>query len=456
MKIYEIVLIFYFIIFSLTSNANLPSCYITSDQIEEVFIEIKVHPELIKELKRCQKQNITLLSKLINEIDPNYLQYASEELKNNSSFISKFLPLNYKIIQYASDNLKNNSEFILNALRNNVKILAYADIRLLDNAEFAQKAIKINPNSYFYLSTGLQINQKILNLSLKYQPLVFSYIFDYFGDYEDIIKNALISHPNNFEFLPQNLRKEDWVKKYHIKHDPELVDLFDKYLRWNYKEYQIGQVFSKGYKINNQARNFANNRLFYQEYPTKWQSYNIDGKKKYKLEISTKNHQNWQEYLSKYPKLITKIHNFLKDRINQSTINSLYPISIWQINKNTFAINLYSIRNISDQNIHPEIVNINSFTFIATQKENNNWHLDIVNAIFNANIKTDIQYKNGHKRFYIWDLYKYQGKEAIIFKIEDQNSEYFKIFKKTNINNYKEFYQMGGYYETITIDPEIK
>jgi len=30
-----------------------------------------------------------------------------------------------------------------------------------------------------------------------------------------------------------------------------------------------------------------------------------------------------------------------------------------------------------------------------------------------------------------------------------------KIFSQTNIKNYREFYQMGGYYESLIIDPIV-
>ena len=162
---------------------------------------------------------------------------------------------------------------------------------------------------------------------------------------------------------------------------------------------------------------------------------------------------NWEKKFDKYPKLADKIKEFLSKKIDDSAITSLNPISIWQISDKELAFNLYSIRKIIDERVNEEIINVNSLTAIAILGNDGNWQLDIVDAIYDRNIKTSPSYKKGHKRFYIWDLYKKDNDLAIIFKIEDEYSEYFEIYQKTKSDNYRQFYRLGGYYEHIIIDP---
>jgi hypothetical protein len=132
----------------------------------------------------------------------------------------------------------------------------------------------------------------------------------------------------------------------------------------------------------------------------------------------------------------------------------MQPISIWEISDQEVIFNLYSIRKIIDEEVSEEIINVSSLTAIAIW-ENDQWRLNIVDGIYDSNIKTNIAYKNGHKRFYIWDLYEDEEYNvAIIFKIEDEYSEYFKIYQEDLMGNFKEFYQLGGYYEKIIIDPD--
>ncbi|MFT5795779.1 MAG: hypothetical protein ACI9W5_000739, partial [Ulvibacter sp.] len=214
-----------------------------------------------------------------------------------------------------------------------------------------------------------------------------------------------------------------------------------------------GISLSKGYKITNQAKNFLEDRLFFQKYPLKWQKYNsYDGDERHKMLLASDFKNGWEKEFYQYPKLIEAINNFLSVRIDNSAINSLTPVSIWKISDQEVIFNLYGVRHLFDRKIDEEIINVNSLTAIATLNDGK-WELDIVDAIYDKNIKTNLAYKNGHKKFYIWDLYEDGDDMSIIFKVEDKYSEYFQIFQETKSNNYRRFYQLGAYYNHIVIDP---
>jgi hypothetical protein len=239
--------------------------------------------------------------------------------------------------------------------------------------------------------------------------------------------------------------------------DPDDLLFFKKYLKEQYANTNIGMSVNRGYKISYQAKNFKDNNVFSKEYPLKWQKYStFNDNFGYKLVNNGIGRDEWRDNFDLYPKLADKIQYFLSKRIDKLAIDSLVPISIWKISDQEVIFNLYSIRTIYDEEIDEEIININSLTAIAVN-DNDDWQLTIIDAIYDANIKTDISYNNGHKRFYIWDLYEDKDKNiSIIFKIEDQYSQYFKIYQRDNLNKFKEFYQLGGYYEHIIIDPENK
>ena len=447
-------LIVSFFIFPKISYSNPPICQISTQKIADIFIEVKNNLKSVKNLNQCQKNNKTLFSILINKIDPHYIKYADISLRSTSSFFLKFLPLDYKIMQYASASLKEDRRFIIDAVRSNVRILDYINPKLLNDKEFAKKLININSSCYFYLSHKLQKDHNLIEMALKYNPTIFPNIPKKIRSNNKIIKQALISHPYNFNLLNKDDKKKKIVQELKISYDPDEILFFKKYLKDQYANSEIGISALKGYKITNQAKNFLDNRIFYQKYPIQWQKYNfIKNEIRYKLVINNKLQNNWEKKFDKYPKLADKIKEFLSKKIDDSAITSLNPISIWQISDKELAFNLYSIRKIIDERVNEEIINVNSLTAIAILGNDGNWQLDIVDAIYDRNIKTSPSYKKGHKRFYIWDLYKKDNDLAIIFKIEDEYSEYFEIYQKTKSDNYRQFYRLGGYYEHIIIDP---
>lgn len=453
LKVIKILLIILFFTFSYISYAALPICIISEKEISNLLIKIKSDQKSILNLTRCQKKNKILFSILINDFDPRYIKYADQSLKSNPSFFYKFLPLDYKIIKYASSDLKNNKEFVLDSIRINVDILNYISPILLNDKEFAIKLITINPKSYLYLSDQLQTDINLATIALKNDATIFPSIAEDIKNKRGIVKEALISHPYNFNLLNKKYQNEEWIKDIKILPNIEKNNYFNKYLKSQYSSIDKGISLSKGYKISNQAKNFSKNRVFSQEYPLKWHQYNsYDNKEKYKMILSSDFENGWGDEFNKYPKLIDKIKNYLIEKIDKSALESLTTISIWEISDKKLVFNLYGIRDLPDNLSDEEIINVNSFTAIAIL-DGDNWQLDIVDAIYDSNIKTDLAYKNGHKRLYIWDLYKNEDDFSVIFKVEDRYSEYFQIYQDTKYNNYRKFYQIEAYYNHIIIDP---
>jgi hypothetical protein len=112
------------------------------------------------------------------------------------------------------------------------------------------------------------------------------------------------------------------------------------------------------------------------------------------------------------------------------------------------AFNLYNLKESNNNNIYSkernDFANITSFTAIATFNAGK-WSLTVVDAILDNDIKTDISYREGHKKYILWDLYQFNENDKnlkLIFKIEDRFNEYFEIFSANQNNENLSKYQM--------------
>lgn len=75
-------------------------------------------------------------------------------------------------------------------------------------------------------------------------------------------------------------------------------------------------------------------------------------------------------------------------------------------------------------------------------KENKDtkWSLSVIEAIFDSETKVDSIYRNGHKKYILWDLFKSEKNDKnpkIIFKVEDAMNDYFEVFARQNNGKYK-------------------
>ena len=144
----------------------------------------------------------------------------------------------------------------------------------------------------------------------------------------------------------------------------------------------------------------------------------------------------------KYPDLIKKIENFLESHhVDESAINSLLTTYFWKIKNSpaTFAFNLYLIRDSNDVDFGPEFSDVTSLTAIV-QKHKNKWEMTVVEVIFDSEVKTEVGYLNGHKKYILWDLYKINKSDKnpkLIFKVEERFKEYFEIFEEQTGGKYK-------------------
>jgi len=74
------------------------------------------------------------------------------------------------------------------------------------------------------------------------------------------------------------------------------------------------------------------------------------------------------------------------------------------------------------------------------ESENANWNLSVIETIFDSETKLSETYKNGHKRYILWDLFKLDRKDKnplLIFVVEDEFKNYFEIYAPQKNQKYK-------------------
>ena len=74
------------------------------------------------------------------------------------------------------------------------------------------------------------------------------------------------------------------------------------------------------------------------------------------------------------------------------------------------------------------------------ESENALWNLSVIETIFDSETKLSETYKNGHKRYILWDLFKAHKKDKnplLIFAVEDEFKNYFEIYTPQKNQKYK-------------------
>ena len=530
----------FFALSSYNSYSFTPSCEIPA--LEQAFLLEKVEedrPAFITSLEDCKKANRQFFSQII-EINPDYFRFADESLKNDQFFVSQIALANLEIFKHTAKKLKSDPFFMEKIVRSHPEAMKYADDKLKDGKSFMKKMIAINPKHFVFASQKLHNNKKLALMAINKDGMMLEFASKRLQNDKEVVVAALKANNLAIEFVSEDLMQDEEIQQL-AESNVDFLEDFDTILKENYAGLAVGVNGARGYKIINLAKNFDNSQLIYRPFTTKWQQIIEDYRETAQVEFITKKKikKSWKDDLVNYPELVKQIEEiFLKQKIDQNTIDNLQIISLWQVQKEpeTLAINLYLIRGAKSQYLKDQIANVNSLTLIARNvsnleeeeqeedmvkedsaaktntnqkstaigeiaeeiteaisniiplakekeevkneeknqehkeveestieaKENpptNQWKITVINANFDANLKMDLAFKNGHKRYEIWDLFKVNAEDEnpkIILRIEDKNSEYFEVYSKQINNGYALIYQGGGNYMPINLFENFK
>lgn len=99
--------------------------------------------------------------------DGTALQYASDSCKNNLMIVTLAVKQNGSAIKYASETIKNNKNTILHLLEINALIISELSESLKKNKEIVLKAIRENPSSLIFIDHSLLHHKWIYSVSIK-------------------------------------------------------------------------------------------------------------------------------------------------------------------------------------------------------------------------------------------------------------------------------------------------
>lgn len=80
---------------------------------------------------------------------------------------------------------------------------------------------------------------------------------------------------------------------------------------------------------------------------------------------------------------------------------------------------------------------------VILENKNSRWNLSVVEAIFDSETRMDPTFRNGHKRYVLWDLYKAKKNDKnpkLIYRIEDQIQDYFIVFARQKNDKYQQIF----------------
>jgi hypothetical protein len=302
---------------------------------------------------------------------------------------------------FASDRLKEIPEFAKLAFKDNGLLLANAPAKIKSDKALVTIAVKSNSAALEFADDSLREDATLQKLAAQ--------------------KSSIKSREDLAQFLQKN-----YLNDSNAKH--------------------VGTV------IDNRTKHFAKNKIIDRNYVTKWQR-SFDNRNNDDLRLIAVDVRNypilWKDDFKKFPLLVTKIEKFLRNhKVDQNTIDSLSTTYFWKVKKNpqTVVFNLYLVRDSKDIELGPKFGNVTSLTAIA-QKHGEDWDLTVVEVIFDSEMRVELAYDNGHKKFNLWDLYvvnKSDKNPKIIFKVEDKFRDYFQIFEEQNNGKYQMIYEIDS------------
>lgn len=451
-SLFNAVLTVILIFFSASAYAG-DDCPISNSDFDEVMEEVRSKKEnAINGLITCLKFNRKLIFQA-SLIDPLQFQYAAEILRNDENFVYRLIKASPEILKYISPELRSNEEFMKNATYLNRDALQYADPKLLDNKLFMSKMIVIDYKNYIYASERLKEIPELAEKSLNDNGLYLADAPAKIKDNKKLVTIAVKSNASALQYASERLQKDKKLQKLAVRETSiKSTENLEKFLEENYLDSSNKKKI--GLVVANRLKFFSANKIVDRNYITKWQKfYKYDNNSlKEEIRLISADSRNypvfWKDDFKEYPGVISKIEEFFQShQIDQNTIDSLSTLYLFKVKSDplTLVFNVYLLRESSDIELGPDFASVTSLTAIVQKDEaKNKWKMTVVKVIFDSETKMDIAFKDGHKKFDLWDLYVVDESDKnpkIIFKTEERFRDFFEIFEEQNGGKYQMIYR---------------
>jgi len=421
---------------------NQEQCVINDDVRKEILSKISGDDkDILSKLNDCYSQDRRLILQA-SVIDFEQFKNASDLLKKDESFIYNLIKVSPKSLQFSSPKLLANPTFMERATYLYRDALQYCDPKLLDNRFFMYKMINIDSKNYLFASDRIKEDVEIAKMAFSDNGLLIASATDKIKSNKLLAEIAVKSNNASIDALPEAIKNDKNLLKLITKTEKDYKeDLIKKFVEENY----LIKSAKLGASVSNQGKFSKDSAIINRNYVTKWKrNFHFEnGKMSEDLQLlpaKSHNYPNlWKEDFKKYPTLISKIEAFLlKHNLDQSTIDSLSTTYFWKIKDRpqTFVFNLYLMRESRVKDLGAGFSNVTSLTAIV-QEAKDGWRLTIIEVIFDSELKVDVSFEDGHKRYIFWDVYDKQNNPKIIFKVEDKFNDYFEIFTEESGGKYR-------------------
>lgn len=151
------------------------------------------------------KNDSDFITQLIR-INPDALQYASEELKNDREFILETVMIYQDAFNYASEPLKNDREFILEIAGLNFNIFEQAPEFLKNDPDFILNGISIHPSALSHASESLRNDRQFILQAAQLKGTILLYAADIFKKDHEVVLKAVQQNGLALNFVDDDLK----------------------------------------------------------------------------------------------------------------------------------------------------------------------------------------------------------------------------------------------------------
>lgn len=431
---------------------DIAECIINEKVMNDILGRVRQkNPEAVRALPDCFKLDRKLMLQ-VALIDPLQFQYAGISLKSDPIFIKRLIKFSPEILQFASMEILSDKDFMERATYISRNSLQYAHPALLDNKPFMKRMITIDSQNYVFASARLKEMPDIATIAFSDNGALLSSAPPKIRDDKKLVKIAVQSNHLALGYASLNLQENKELKMLVNRERSSLNrDKVSDFLKENYLEKEKKK--NLGSSIGNQAKFFKEQQIINRNYITKWQhvldfSGSDVAENSRLIAAESRNYPiSWREDFAKYPSIIKKIEGFFHNhQVADNVIDNLKTLYFWKIKDKpqTYAFNLYLLRDSNEIELGPDFANVTSITAIV-QKTPKKWTMTIVEVIIDSEVRTNLAFANGHKKYALWDLYAVGEKDKnpkIIFKVEDKFNQYFEIFEEQSGGKYQMVYRL--------------
>jgi len=429
-------------------------CQFSDQYYQPIIQELKKgNKEILETLPNCLIQNKNLIFKILMQ-DPSQFEHLPENLHQDKLFIKRLIKAYPEILKYTPPEIRADEYFMEDAIYINRDSLKYCSWNLLDNKNFMKKMIDLDADNYKYGSDRIKSFAEFSKQALEDNGSLLEFAPPNVKSNKEFVKIAINSNRESIAHAhPKIINDVDLIQlatnQTPLPNSESLENFLKKNYTANHPKKNLGTI------INNQNKNFSENKIFERNFITKWgRSFNFEDSKngnlieEWKLNPVENRNYNilWQNDFKEYPELIKKIEKFFaKRRIAPEIISNLRTTYLWKIKDKptTLAFNLYGLSESNDEAFLENFINLTTITAIA-QEQDNKWQITVLDVVFNREVKINTAYEFGHKYFQIWDLYRVNEADKnpkIIYRVHDFISDYFEIYEEQNNGKYRSVFK---------------